>query len=773
MHLSQFPRSYRLAIAALCALLSLPSARADGATSSTSTDPAAASVGTGDNTVQKLDTVTVTDTGLMPDQYQLPQTTQSVTDAQIADTINAVDVEDALKYLPSLFVRKRNYGDNQPTLETRTWGVNSSARSLVYADGVLLSALIANNNSIGAPRWGMVAPEEIDRIDVLYGPFGAAYPGNSMGAVVEITTRMPTTFEATLSETTAFQDFSIYDTHFTSPLSQTGATLGDRIGKWSYWISAEDEFTHSQPLTFVTAGSVPAGTSGAIIAWNKLGQPADVLGASNVQDSNYVNAKIKVAYDFLPTLRATYSIGRWNNLSNATGQSYLTDASGNPTFGNVSGFAGSFYNWIEEQTMQSFSLKSSGAGDWDWQAIASLYDFDKDTEDSAAAVTSTGTGLSTTGKAAILGGTGWETLDLKAAWHPLGRSGGQELSFGVHDDEYKLVNPTYNIANWEAGGPYTSLATEGNGNTQTEAVWVQDAWQFNPQLKATVGGREEDWRAFDGINVNGATTVIQPGESSSNFSPKGTLAWSPTTDWVVTASVGEAYRYPTAAELYQLVSTGSTYTSPNPDLQPESDWSEELKAEHKLTDGTVRLSLFQEVVNNGLISQYQPLVPGSSTVYSYIVNVGKLRNRGVEFYGEKDNVLFAGLDLSGSVTYVDSRILEDAGAGQFTTAVGKRAPYVPVWRGDFVVTYRPTKDVALTVAGRYSGQQYSTVDNTDTNPNVYGGFDEFFVLDTHENWKINRHWDLSAGVDNILNRKYFLFHPFPQRTIVSGLKYSF
>ena len=90
-------------------------------------------------------------------------------------------------------------------LATRTWGVSSSARSLVYADDILLSALIHNNNSIGAPRWALVSPEEIERIDFLYGPFSAAYPGNSMGGVLQITTRMPEKAEATVKQTTAFQ----------------------------------------------------------------------------------------------------------------------------------------------------------------------------------------------------------------------------------------------------------------------------------------------------------------------------------------------------------------------------------------------------------------------------------------------------------------------------------------------------------------------------------------------------------------------------------------
>src|SRR3954471_18756233 len=127
--------------------------------------------------------------------------------ARIDETVNAVNVEDMLRYLPSLLVRKRHIGDTQAPLATRTSGVGASARSLIYADGILLSALIGNNNSTASPRWGMVSPGEIARIDVIYGPFEAAYPGNSIGAVVNLTTRMPQGPEVALSLGAAVQHF--------------------------------------------------------------------------------------------------------------------------------------------------------------------------------------------------------------------------------------------------------------------------------------------------------------------------------------------------------------------------------------------------------------------------------------------------------------------------------------------------------------------------------------------------------------------------------------
>ena len=125
------------------------------------------------------------------DRFALPQESYSITAKEIEETINLKDPEDAVKYMPSLFVRKRNDGDNQAVLATRNWGLSSSARTLIYYDDLLVSALIGNNNSGASPHWNLIVPEAISRIDFLDGPFAAAYPGNSIGGVLLITSKMP------------------------------------------------------------------------------------------------------------------------------------------------------------------------------------------------------------------------------------------------------------------------------------------------------------------------------------------------------------------------------------------------------------------------------------------------------------------------------------------------------------------------------------------------------------------------------------------------------
>src|SRR5262249_51787108 len=163
-----------------------------------------------------------------------------ITREQIQQQINATDSEDALKYFPSLLVRKRYIGDyNHAILSSRASGTGNSARSAVYADGILLSNYLGNG--VGGlsfpPRWGLVTPEEIERVDVMYGPFAAAYPGNSVGAVVDYQTRMPTRFEAHAKAGFTTQNFDLYGHAERQNAWAASASVGDRAGALSWWVN--------------------------------------------------------------------------------------------------------------------------------------------------------------------------------------------------------------------------------------------------------------------------------------------------------------------------------------------------------------------------------------------------------------------------------------------------------------------------------------------------------------------------------------------------------
>ena len=753
-----------------------------------------------DSADQTLPTVVVQ--GSLPDTApdRTPATIASVSAAQLEQTNNVMTVEDALKYLPSLLVRKRYDGDTQAPLATRTTGINASARSLVYADGVLLSALINNNNANGSPHWFMVAPEEIASIDVMYGPYSAAYAGNSYGAVVKLNTRMPTQFEASVKANLGSQKFGLYGTGGRYGTQDLSATLGNRSGALAWFISANHLDSDSQPITFGTvAQSAKAAApsdpvlTGAYADTNRTGGAIQVIGAGTITHTVQDNAKIKLAYDFTSTLRATYMLGYWQNSASTSSQSYLRDGSGAAYFGaaagtvNIGGYsysaatiAGQFSSSSVEQQhwMQSLDLKTSSGGAWDWDAVASDYHYSKD-------LTRTSTGLypaAETGGAGRIGdasGTGWVTLDVNGTWRPFGAGGEHTVGFGLHGDQFKLVSPTYNTANW-ADGQEGALYSDSRGQTRTQALWLQDQWRVTPLLTAVLGGRYEQWRAFDGYNYALASSgkgyaVYQPEVERSGLSPKASLNWQIDDLWQGTASFGKALRFPTVGELYQNIQTGTTYTQANPFLKPENVKSGELAFERTAAGSKVRASLFEEHVSDALISQTSDIA-GYAAPVSFTQNVDKTRQRGAELTGSMQDALIHGLELGGSVTYVDAVILANSGyvptiAG--ATSVGKHTPYVPDWRVTATATYRPDDKWAYTLAARYSGRQYATVDNTDINGHTYQGFESFAVADVRVHYQINRQWSLAAGVDNLNNRSYFLYHPFPQRTVYTELKFNY
>ncbi len=94
---------------------------------------------------------------------------------------------------------------------------------------------------------------EIERVDVMYGPFSALYPGNSMGGVVTLTTRMPDRLEAHVDLKGGIEDFGLYGTGERNSQFDGSAAIGDRIGDFSFWVDFDHLDAYGHPLSFATA----------------------------------------------------------------------------------------------------------------------------------------------------------------------------------------------------------------------------------------------------------------------------------------------------------------------------------------------------------------------------------------------------------------------------------------------------------------------------------------------------------------------------------------
>nr|WP_143107337.1 TonB-dependent receptor [Burkholderia pseudomallei] len=703
----------------------------------------------------------------------LPATTETVTREQLENR-NVINTEDALKYLPNLAVRKRFIGDLNSIIAVRGTSNVQSARGLVYADGLLLSNLLGNSYSF-PPRWSMVFPDEIQQVDVIYGPYSALYPGNSLGATVLITTRMPTKFEATADVKAFTQHFDLYGVNRNFNGTEASATIGDRIGKFSYFIGANHLENTSQPLQFATLaqsttpakpGDTPV--TGAYFYNNQTNAPTAVLGVNGegIEHTVQDQLKVKMQYDFTPTVQGGFTLGYWHQTYNSETSTFLRDANGNPVYSGrvaINGFEynipaaamapslGSSENWL-----YGAWLKTHNATGWNAEAIASYYDVSNSVARTAnAGGPGNGPGVVTFGD-----GTGWKTLDLKTTYTPASPQAGltnHALTFGYHYDNYFLDNETYNTAAWRDGSA-GSFANAFRGRTQTQAAYAQDAWRFLPRWKFVYGLRYEDWRAYDGFQALGATALPYPGADQHHFSPKASLSFDVTDDLTLRASIARAYRFPTVGELFQGKINGSAIINNNPNLQPEDDISKELTAEWAHWNGVFRLTLFQDDVKNTIFSQTDTTVIPNVTSFQ---NIGKVRSRGVETAYEGQDVFVRGLDLIANAAYTQSKILENA---QNPATVGKYFYRIPLWRANVAATYHFDARAALTLAARYSGRQYNTLTNTDTNPDVFGGTSTYVVADAKFTFRPTKQSEIGIGVDNIFDARYFVYHPYPGRT---------
>ena len=712
---------------------------------------------------------------------RIPATIESISGAQVEQAINATDSEDALKYFPSLNVRKRYAGDyDHAVLASRASGTGNSARSLVYADGILLSNLLGNGAAF-APRWGMVSPEEIERVDVLYGPFSAAYPGNSAGAVVDYQTRMPSRLEAHLKLGAFSQAFSQYASDARFGGGQGSASLGNRNGRLAWWLDVSRLDSRSQPVSFANklvssgvASNAGLPVTGAVADTNPARRDWLILGATGQAHTVQDHAKAKLAWAFSPTLRASYTLGWWGNESRRGSESYLRDAAGQPVWrGDANGFinvGGRRYELRAadlapaigklEHRMHGLSLKRYAKGEWDWEVAASKVDYATDLVRAPLVPVA---GLEGAGRGSLtdMAGSGWRTLALKGSWRP---GAAHTVDLGYQDDGARLRSRVDASADWLAGAA-SSMLSIFNGNTRLQSLYAQDSWHLAPAWRSTIGLRYERWQAYGGELASAASKapVGFGARREAAWSPKAALSWQANDAWTFKTALGRAVRNPTAAELFQGQLLDGAIVNSDPRLRAERSWTGELTAERIGADSVLRFTSFHERTRDALYSQ-----PLTSTVNT-VQNVGEIRSKGVEAAGQFERVLVDGLSLNASVTFADSIITENRA---LAASVGKWQPRVPRWRGNLLASYRAGDAWSATLGVRYSGRQFGTLDNSDVRGDTYTGVSDYLVADVRLRYRFDRQWSMALGIDNANNATYWAFHPYTQRAYSAELRFD-
>ena len=710
--------------------------------------------------------------------------------------VNAFNVEDLIKYAPNFFVRKRFIGDSNGVPGFRGTHSTQSARTLVMLDGFVVSNFLGNSFGF-APKWGAVGPGEVRQFDIVYGPYSSRYVSNSMGGIVNITTRDPQGTEAFVNTQGFVQPYRQYGTDKAYPgySVEAGFSLSQKDGPLSLRVSSRLLQNRGQPMSWyfltpatgMAAGTAVTGTvidpdtltrvataSGVAIKTTRpsgtvlTGDPAPIFAAQSPADITQSQTKLKLGYDD-GTVKAQALLIYWWNLDRQFNpECYLRDASGATvcegrvtTLGRTLTAAGAnFSRTSRHEYLAGFKVEAP-VGPLTARLNLSTYQVA-----AMKTFTSNGYGAGVAGGAGTLanqGPAGWYTADATFEH----KRASNELAFGATANLYQTDLTRTNTPNWlsPANGVFASRTF---GKTRQLAAWVENRLILSPDASIVAGVRYDHWRAFSG-GLGRAGLAGSPvfnryaarNDDAVSATLSGQLRVGPRTN--VQLSLALATRFPTVGELFQgsLNGDGSfNVNSFDPNLKPEKSQDANLLVAHDF--GPVKLtgSVFYQRVRNTIFS-----VQGFNqfgVITSSFKNIDVTRQYGVELIAETRNWPLPGLDLDANAAINDSRTVRNTA---LPTSAGVFFPRIPRYRLNANVRYAVTERLQFALGARYASRPNTDLEGKQRG-DTFGYTSELFALDARVNWKLGAGLRLSAGVDNIANNRAWVFHPYPQRTFL-------
>ncbi|WP_421846413.1 TonB-dependent receptor [Novosphingobium sp.] len=710
--------------------------------------------------------------------------------AEQLEAVNAFNTEDLIKYAPDFFVRKRYAGDSNGVPGFRGTHSTQSARTLVMVDGFVVSNFLGNSFSF-APKWGVVGPGEVKQFDVVYGPYSSRYIGNSMGGIVNITTRDPERTEAFATVQGFVQPYRQFATHddYYGFSAEAGIGLKQKAGPWSLRLTGRYFRNTGQPMTFL--GLVPAKGSGGTPVTGAIVDPEHVRataagtgipGAPGNATNPYFaaqspakitqeQAKLKIGYDD-GQVTGQFLFAFWHNEDSQTAPDcYLRDAAGNAVCeGRVSiggqSYTASGANWsrtLRDEYLAGLKLAAPIGDNTTARLAISTYQVprtDVFTSNGYLAGQNRGSGT-----LAAQGPTGWWTGDLTLE----NKTSRRALALGVTANAYRTDQTRSNLADWSSAAGKT-FASRTFGKTRQLSAWGE-AQVFLDPLTVTLGARYDNWRAYDGGLARLGTGPLagQPvanayaARSSDGVNGSLSFEYRLGDGTSLQLSLAMATRYPTVGELFQGSLNGDGSFNPDsfdPALKPERSKDANLVVAHDF--GWVKLtgSAFFQRVNDTIFSFVGFNQNGVTT--SSFKNIDLTRQFGFEGIAETHNWPVEGMNIDFNAAYIDSRTLRNAAA---SAAEGVQFPRIPKWRVNANLRY----DLTRTLQGSL-GLRYASRPNTDLfgqqRGDTFGFTSELFALDLRLNWQLTEQLRVSAGVDNLTNDRAWVFHPYPQRTFL-------
>jgi iron complex outermembrane receptor protein len=694
--------------------------------------------------------ITVTGTRTATELEQTPVSTSLVTRDELQERgINQVD--QVLSYTEGVTAyRTRGLADNDFGIGMRGFsGRGGQSRTLILLDGQPM-----NDSYTGTVNWALIPVSELERVEVVRGPFSSLYGGNAMGGVVNLITRPVEKRELEASAQYGGQSTTTYSL-------RGAARFFDRLGlSTGYQRFQTNGYLACPVMKTATTGNAAAMPVTGVRPWTTAsGGVSYQVGMRGEEWFNQNGLRARAEYNFTPKTFATVQYFRQSRGSGYDAfASNLRDAQGQAVNAGLVSFADGGVTRYLSVAQADFlgtptasrveiyqaQLLSAPSAHWNLRLMAGL-----NRTPSEWYITPAST-------ATLSGGNGNFTNQATRAVYGSAQAGWtfrhrHQILFGAdtrRDQASIGVTGLPLYTSRENAGP---LQSQARGQSMNQSAFVQDQFSFRDKLSVVIGGRYDYWHSFDGMNQRSATAPVLsfPERTTHALTGKLAAAWQAPAELQIRASLGTAFRNPTIYEMYRDLPIGSSLYLANPNADPEHLLSWEAGVQRRLGIAQVDAAYYENRVRD-LLYRTTDYATDPTGRTRRLTNAGMALTRGAEF-SVREHVR-SWIDLKQSYTWTAAEITENPALPE---TVGKRIPFVPRHMTTFTALASRGR-FSGTLAGRYQSAVFSTDVNSDVVRGVPGGYSPFFTADASAGVRVHSHLTVTASVFNLLDRQYYL-----------------
>ncbi len=621
---------------------------------------------------------------------------------------------------------------------------------------------------------GSIPMPDVERIDVVRGPFSALYGTLAQTAVINYTTAIPVGTEIDASASYGDWDSRFYSFRFADRPFADGFFYS-----FSFKSRTSDgyETTPSYKNLSPVADSVDPSIQ-VVTGWEKDINPSDGKERYKIghQGDNWYEdygAFFKTGYEFSYDTKLWYSL----NISEfeygwRDGRSSLKDASGKTLYEGDAYVQDSGKTYA--LTLDPFNFTSDPKTK---ESIAHTLHFSHSVPDrfDITAVF----GFNDKESATHYVGSSRHKVeddylaqaDMTATFHFLNNK--SLITFGFSGVQEEATVTDNNLSDPYDKDSTISVKEETSGENRTFGTFIQAEYSPTDYLTAYLGGRYDHWWGSDATysNIDGEYIEYEDTDDGK-FSPKISLVYRPAENGSVRASYGEAF---TAPSLYYRTSVyywegGGTISvaNPNPDLAPTTNQSWEIGTEWEFLERRIRFktTYFENYFEDLIVNEDKTTTLEDGTILKERkrVNAEEAEVKGIETAVEA----ILPYNFKGGVFYAHN--WSEYTKTQNASKKGWEVDETPtdmwsVWLGYY------GKYLEAAVNYRYCDRIYD--DEKNKAEETYGADDDYHLVDAKVTFKPADHVSVSLGVDNLFDEEYYEYYRGPGRYWLGTLSVSF